>query len=205
LRNHTRSLTAAVIATACLAPGAVAGAATKDVSLGYGGAPPKGAPQTASPYAFFPHKVKIHAGDKVRYSTFGFGVVYSGPKSKIQGLAQLDDANKVSGLTDPLGAPFWFDGQVGTPQVNPFYLAPAGDGKVHKGQKDVDHGVLPEDRPVPYTLRFSKPGSYKIYDALHPKVFNRVVVVPKGKKIPGAAHDRAAVAKQLAKLVKQAR
>ena len=205
MRTTHRTLAVAALATAALAPAAVAQAATKHATLGYAGKPPAGTPETAAFYAYFPSKITIHKGDKVSYKVAGFGAVYSGPKSKIPQLANLDASRPVSGLNDPAGNPFWFNGQP-TPSINPALLAPSGDGKVHKGQKDVDSGGLPMDEKAkPTVLTFTKPGAYKIYDALHPKVFQTVVVKPKRAKIPGHAADARRSLKEAKKYAKQAK
>jgi plastocyanin len=102
----------------------------------------------------------------------------------------------VAGASDAAGSPFWFNGQPSA-SVDPHLLGKAGDGKVSKGQKDVDHEALNAgDKPVPYTLRFPKAGRYKIYDGLHPGVVNTVTVVKKRARVPGAAADKAAATKQ---------
>jgi plastocyanin len=204
LRNISRPLAAAALAAAVLAPAAAAEAATKTASLGYAAKPPKGTPPAAAFYAFFPSKITIHKGDKVSYIPAGFGAVYSGPKSKMPTFEQLDASRPVTGLNDPAGNPFWFNGQP-TPSVDPAFLAPSGDGKVRK-QKDVDMGALPlDDKPKPTVFTFTKPGSYKVYDAVHPKVFQTVVVKPKSAKIPSAAADQKASLKQANKLAKEAK
>jgi plastocyanin len=194
----------AALAVAAMAPAAAAQAATKSVDLGLT-KNPKGAPEAASFFEFFPAKTTIHAGDKVSYNINGFGIPFSGPKSAIEGLAVVDQAKPVTGLDDPAGNPFWFNGVAGSASINPNYLAPAGDGKVKKGQKDVDHGALSLGPAKPYVLSFKKPGKYKVYDALHPKVAHTVVVRPKKAKIPGKAADKAAALKQATKLVKEAK
>jgi plastocyanin len=205
LRSSHRTCAVAALAVAALAPAAAAQAATKNVSLGLAKSP-KGSPEAASYFDFFPAKVTIHAGDKVKYTNnAGFGLVYSGPKSKIQSIAKLDAASPVSGVTDPTGAPFWFNGVAPSASVNPEYLQKAGDGKVRKGQKDVDHDAISLGDAKPYTLSFAKPGTYKVYDALHPTNFNTVVVKAKGKKIPSKAADASAVVKQIAKRVAEAK
>lgn len=204
MRKINRPLSVAALTVAALAPAAAAQAATKTVDLGYAGKPPKGSPEAASYYDFFPRKVTIHAGDKVAYNANGFGVVYSGPKKGMQPVAAADPSKPVSGILDPAGNPFWFNGSPSV-NVNPTWLGPAGDGKVKKGQKDTDHGALAFGPSEPYTLTFAKPGRYKVYDALHPKVVNQVVVKPKSAKVPSAAADKVAAQKQLLKLVKEAK
>jgi plastocyanin len=205
LGKHARPLAAAALAVAVLAPAAAAQGATKTVDYGLANTP-KGAPEEAVFFDFFPAKVKIRAGDKVRYNNNGgLAVIYSGPASQIPDFVVADPNAPVAGSADAAGAPLWFNGQP-SPFINGALLQPAGDGKVRKGQKDVDHSAigLGEGPPAPYTLTFAKPGTYKVRDAVHADVVNTVVVVKKGKKVPGKAADRAAVAKQIAKRVREA-
>jgi plastocyanin len=203
LHHFHRPLAAATLVAAALVPASAAHAATAKVSLGLA-KNPKGTPAEVSFYDFFPRKVTIHAGDKVKYALAGFGFPFSGPVSKAPALAAIDPSTPVSGAADPAGNPFWFNGQ-GMPGINPAALAPAGDGKVNPGQKDVDHGALALGPAKPYVLTFPKAGVYKVRDALHPDVVNKVRVVKKGAAVPSKAKVQAAVAKQTAKLVKQAK
>jgi plastocyanin len=199
LQKFTRPLAATVaLAAVALAP-AAAQAATKTQQYGLSNNP-AGTPDLAAFYDFFPRTIKVHVGDTVKYKINGFGVPYFGPKSGIEPLAAVDLANPVTGLNDPAGNPFWFNGQP-TPGVNPTWLREAGDGKAG----GVDHGALALGPSKPFTMKFKKPGSYKVYDGIHPAVTGKVVVVPEGKKIPSKAADKARAAKQAAKLAKQAK
>ena len=203
--KHARPLAAAALAVAVLAPAAAAQGATKTVDYSLANTP-KGAPEEAVFFDFFPAKVKIRAGDKVRYNNNGgVAVIYSGPTSKIPPSVVADPNAPVAGSADAAGAPLWFNGQP-SPFINGALLQPAGDGKVRKGAKDVDHSAigLGEGPPAPYTLTFSKPGTYKVRDAVRPEVVSTVVVVKKGRRIPSRAADRATVAKQITKRVREA-
>lgn len=203
MHQFKRPLAAATLVAAALVPAAGAHAATAKVSYGLA-KPPKGTPESASFYDFFPRKVTIHAGDKVKYATYGFAVVYSGPAAKAPGLAITDPSTPVADAKDPAGNPFWFNGQP-SPAINPAILGPEGDGKVNPGQKDVDHAALSLDKPKPYVLSFAKAGTYKVRDAFNPDVVNTVKVVKKGAKVPSKAKVQAAVVKQTAALVKEAK
>ena len=128
--------------------------------------------------------------------------MYSGPVSKVQPLVAPDASKPISGALDPAGSPFWFNGQPSL-GLNPFYLSHRGDGKVHKGQKDIDSGGISLGPSKPYKLSASPSraptGSY---DALHPKVTNTVVVVsPRARRSRAAATVKAQVARQIAKRV----
>jgi plastocyanin len=206
LGKHARPLAAAALAVAVLAPATAAQAATKTVDYGLAKTP-KGAPESAAFFDFFPAKVKIRAGDKVRYNNnAGLAAIYSGPVREIPPFVTADASAPVAGELDAAGQPFWFNGQP-SPFINGALLQPAGDGSVDRRQKQVDHSALGlgEGPPEPYTLTFKKPGTYKVRDAVHPDVVNTVVVVKKGKRVPGRAADRAAVARQVAKRVSEAK
>lgn len=200
--KHHRPVTAAAALALALLPAAGAQAATKRIDLG-AAKTPKGTPEAAAFVDFFPRTVKVNAGDKVAFHINGFGAVHFGG-GKLPALGAADPNAPVSGANGPDGQPFWFNGQPSI-RINPFYLAPTGDMKVTG--KGIDSTGLPmeDGQPKPRVFTFTKTGSFKFIDPLHPKVKGKVVVVPKGKKVPSAAADKAAAAKQLAKLVKEAK
>src|SRR3954465_12651224 len=98
--------------TLVLAIPTAAVAAQKDVSLG----PTPTAQKALQPTGrdvndFFPHEVRIHVGDKVRFVANGFHTVdLPGRRSKKLPLF-TPVAQAISGSVDAAGAPFWFNGQ----------------------------------------------------------------------------------------------
>src|SRR4051794_31392013 len=92
-----------------LAAPAAAGAAQKDVSLGPTRAAQKALQSTGSDVNdFFPHEVRVHVGDKVRFVPNGFHTVdLPGRRSKKLPLI-TPVVQTVAGAVDAAGAPFWF-------------------------------------------------------------------------------------------------
>jgi plastocyanin len=200
LQKIHRPLIAAAALSCALAPAAQA--ATKSVDLGLA-KPPKGTPEGASLTAFFPRTVKVNVGDKVAFRMNSFGTVLFS-KKKPPAFAVPNAQDPVTGAKDPAGNDFWFNGQPSI-HVNPFFLEATGDKKITG--KGVDHSglFLGDGPPPPYTVTFTKPGSYKVVNGIQPAITGKVVVVPKGKKVASAAADKARAAKQAAKAVKEAK
>jgi plastocyanin len=84
----------------------------------------------------------------------------------------------------------------------PSLLAPTG-GTTYNGTDRVNTG-LPLGPPKPFVVTFTKPGTYKYFCDVHPGMIGYVVVKPKGKKVPTAAQDKAALVKQIKAEVKAA-
>src|SRR3954447_20526839 len=99
------------LVAALFLPG-VAQAAQKDVSLGPAKAASKALQSTGSDVNdFFPHEVRVHVGDKVRFVRTGFHTVaLPGRRSRKLPLF-TPVAQTISGSVDAAGTPFWFNGQ----------------------------------------------------------------------------------------------
>src|SRR5262249_5419565 len=83
--------------------------------------PPPGVPEYGDATQFFPKTVTVHAGDTVRWKFFGFHNIYL-PKKGGRNIPLLvpDRSRTYAGEVDPVGQPFWFNGQrelVGNPNV----------------------------------------------------------------------------------------
>jgi plastocyanin len=159
-------LPAAAAVAALLAP-AAAQAATKTV---YAGTPPKGAlagvPPTTVDNAFYPSKIKVHAGDSISYKFLGFHNVFFPPKGKpAPAFAVISPAGPVSGAKDAGGSDMWFNGQPSA-AFNPLVAAPTGS-KVINGKGNHGSG-LPTGPKFKYKVRFSKTGSFTYYCSIHP-------------------------------------
>src|SRR3954467_4253030 len=99
------------LVAALILPGA-AQAAQKDVSLGPAPAAQKALQPTGSDVNdFFPHEVRIHVGDKVRFVPNGFHTVdLPGRRSRKLPLI-TPVVQTIAGSVDAAGAPFWFNGE----------------------------------------------------------------------------------------------
>jgi plastocyanin len=187
-------------ALASLAVAGQASAAQKTVDVG-------GSKGTAVFNDFFRHKVAIHKDDSVSFQIRGFHNVYfpkKGGKSR-ELIVPDPSGTKYSGLNDAAGAPMWFDGAVTRFIVDPIGAFPSGT-TTYDGSKALGSGLpLGDAPPEPYTVKFTKKGSFTYYCTVHPGMKGQVSVLPKSAKIPTAKQDEKAAKKQLARDVKLAK
>jgi len=202
------SITAAVCAAALALPAAAA-ARTKIV---YAGPPPttnkiasKLVPKSFNKYnpninAFFSRRTTINVGDSVSFHLQGFHTVDL-PGHSGTDLPFITPGATVSGVKDAAGNPFWFDGKVPTLGIDPQLFA-RSKSHTYNGSTRVDSGVA---SGKPLNVEFTKPGTYKFFCDIHPGMVGYVVVKPKGKPIPTAKQDTAAVTAQVTSDIKAAR
>jgi plastocyanin len=201
----------AVVATvaAVLVLPAVASAATK---LVYAGPPPStgkiagkvlgkdaGAVNKLIPgfNAFFRQRVTINAGDAVSFNLRGFHTVDLPGKSNQPLPLILPSGGLVSGVNDAAGNPFWFNGNLPNIGLNPAVLS-RSKGNTYNGSTRLDSGAPPNSgQPKPFVVKFTKPGVYKYFCDIHPGMVGFVVVKAKGKSVPSAKQDAAAVTSQV--------
>jgi plastocyanin len=153
---------------------------------------------------FFPHKVTIHQGDTVEWR--GMWVGFHSIDVPQQGGTDLPfilaTNTAAAGLTDFAGNPFWFNGQPNL-AFNPRLFAASGVN-TYDGSARADSG-LPVGRPGPFSLTFTKPGTYAYYCDLHYGMGGVVVVTPKSVKIPTQAEESVLIAAQQSRDTKIAR
>src|SRR5207244_574599 len=116
---------------------------------------------------FFPHSVTIRAGDSVRFVPTEFHSVDFPPKGGTILPLVSPTGDKVAGVNDAAGAPFWFNGQdmLGlTPEV-----ASGSFGKrlTYDGSKRIESGVPLANRPQPMIVKFPKAGTYTFHCNVH--------------------------------------
>ena len=121
-----RNLTAAGLLGALLLP-AAADAATKPV---FRGRPPKGQLKgvkgPAFDSSFYPNRITLRAGDKIKLTTLGFGDTIFVPKGqKAPSFALPNPEAPVSGAKDAAGNDMWFNGQPAL-APNPAVIMPSG-------------------------------------------------------------------------------
>ena len=177
-----RNLTAAGLLGALLLP-AAADAATKPV---FRGPPPKGELKgvkgPAFDSSFYPNRVTIAAGDKIKLTTLGFGDTIFVPKGqKAPAFAVPNPDAPVSGAKDAAGADMWFNGRPAF-APNPAAIMPQGGTSID-GSKVVGSGLALDGPPKPWVVTFPKAGKYVLRSALQPGVTLTVNVV-KNKKAP---------------------
>jgi plastocyanin len=185
-----------------LAPGA-AGAATHTVFAGGDGVV-RNAPAQFSPNAFLRRTVTIHVGDTVRWRFRGFHTVTFPVRGKQPpGFAVASPTQKVSGVLDPAGVPFWFNGVLPTLSANPRVAAPTR-GATYTGARFRNSG-LPGGPNAQYRLRFPRAGTFTYVCAIHPGMTGRVRVVSSRRRIPSERANARAATNELSSLVRQAR
>jgi plastocyanin len=201
--SRTRKIVAVAIGVTALLPAAAQGS-TRTVVAG----PPqkvKGLPAGADANAFFRKTVTVHVGDKVKWQFNGFHTVTLPAKGKKPPAFIGPDPSGalVSGVNDAAGNPFWFNGKVPRLTLTADGALPAG-GKSYNGKKLVSSGApLAAGAPKPFTVKFTKKGSYSYYCTIHTGQKGTVKVVGKAKAIPSNKANAKAAKKEYAKVVKQ--
>jgi plastocyanin len=189
----------AVVVLLLALPG-VAQAATKSVNMGI---PPKSGkafqPLGVDVNAFFPSGVTIHKGDRVKFLPVGFHTFDFPPRGGAMLPLISPNGQKVSGVNDAAGQPFWFNGQdqVGfTPVLGP----PGTFGKKlsFNGSKRIISGLPLGEKLKPITVTFKKAGKFTYYCNIHSGMKGTVTVRPKGKSVPSAKADKKALKRQVA-------
>ncbi len=181
----------------------VAAARTKTV---YADAPPSAAKVLqkygAAVNAFFLTRVTVNVGDKVRFLQEGFHTIDL-PGRSGKDLPLLVPGATATGVNDAAGNPFWFNGTLPSLGFNPLLVGRSGPSR-YNGTQRVDSG-LPLGKPKPLVVTFTKPGVYKYFCDVHPGMVGYVVVKAKGKPIPSAAQDAAALRAQVGAAEKAAK
>jgi plastocyanin len=186
---------------------------TAKTKLVFTGGPPPNAGQAGSvkfPAAldlngFFRHKVTIHVGDSVKW-VFSRRVVHTvtflAPGQTRPTLETPDAAHPYTGFNDSLGAPMWFNGQPSL-LIPPDHAFPQG-GATTDGTQYHNAG-LSAPTFTPYSLRFTKPGSFRYLCLVHPGMSGIVRVRPAFARIPSARADRKARISEYRRAVRRAR
>ncbi len=198
--DRKKAAIAAVCVAVVLALPATAGARTKIV---YPGGPVAYQKALTKKYGagvdnFLLNTVTINAGDTVVWDgaarANGFHTIDLPAKGGTDlPLISPFPTMPVTGVNDAAGSPFWFNGRPSL-GFTPALLAASG-GKTYDGSARVDSG-LPLGPPKPFKVKFTKPGTYKYFCDVHYGMFGYVVVRGKGKAVPSAAQDKAALASQ---------
>ena len=175
-----RNLTAAGLLGALLLP-AAADAATKPV---FRGPPPKGQLKgvkgPAFDSSFYPNRITLRAGDKIKLTTLGFGDTIFVPKGqKAPGFAIPNPDAPVTGAKDAAGVDMWFNGRPAF-APNPAVIMPSG-GNVIDGSKVVGSGLALDGPPKPWVVTFPKAGKFVLRSGLQPGVTLTVDVKKKAK------------------------
>jgi plastocyanin len=187
-----------------LLPAGGAHAATKSVSIGVPAANKAAFDNLgADVNAYFPSKITIHRGDKVKFTPpTGLHTVQLPTKGRAASLLVSPGA-PIAGINDAAGAAYWFNGQPDL-ELTPSLLSGAfGKALSYNGRQDVQSG-LPFTRK-PLTVTFTKTGTFTYFCNVHSGMKGKVTVIGPGSKTPSAKADRKAVKKQVAAALKEAR
>jgi len=171
--------TVAVVAVlgALAAVPASASAKTYSAYAGNPGKVPRGVHEQTVLNRFFPARLKVRAGDKVRYTALTPHTVSVLAKGTAYPAGAVPAPGETySGINDPQGQPFFFNGlqkfinnlAVFAPQNSNV----VGDGKTHSSGF-----LLGQGKPATYSLKFARTGSYKVLCLLHPGMVQRVKVL----------------------------
>ena len=192
-----------------LALPAAAQARTKSVNLGIPPSANKQFEKLQLPLDvndFFPHGVTINKGDKIRFLPVGFHSFDFPARGGDMLPLITPTGDKVSGVNDAAGSPFWFNGQdqVG---FNPALFPPGKFGKKvsYNGSKRVASGLPLAENLKPVTVTFKKVGRFTYFCNIHSGMTGTVAVRPKGKKVPSKRADAKAVKRQVAASIKTAK
>jgi plastocyanin len=199
--RRRQGIAAAAVAAIALVPAATAHGATRTVVAG----PPAkvaGVPRDGDSNQFFRKTVTVHVGDKVKWKFTGFHTVTIPAKGQeLPAFISPDPSTPISGVNDAAGNPFFFNGQ---PRftLDAQGALPVG-GKSYNGKQLVSSGAPLQGAPKPYTVKFTKKGSYSYYCTIHVGQKGKVKVVGKNKAIPSNKANAKAAKKEYAKVAKR--
>jgi plastocyanin len=197
-----RSTPLAVLAAALVLCAPVQ-AATKSVYMGVPPSSQKAFAQLgADVNAFFPGTITIHRGDKVRFLPVGFHDVDLPPRgrSPMQLLAQ---SGAISGASDANGVPYWFNGQQSLQFAPSLLSSNYGRTATYDGSRGTVSGIPLGNNLKPFTVRFTKTGTFTYYCNIHAGMKGKVRVV--GGKAPSAKADAKTVKRDVAKALQDAK
>ncbi len=198
----------AVIATgaAVLLPAAAAHATTRTV---YTGEPPKNIKAFnklgAEANDFFPHGISVHLGDSVKFIPGSFHTVDFPAKGGAKQPLFSANGQKVAGVSDAAGQPFWFNGQ-DQYGFTPTLVKDLWGKKVsYNGKKREASGLPLQNHPKPFVVKFTRTGTFTYFCNIHPGMKGRVKVVPRTRKVGSNKKDAAVVKRAVARDLKEAK
>jgi plastocyanin len=188
-------------------PAGAAEAATKTVDMGVPPSAQKAFQPTGSDVNdFFPHGIAVRVGDSVKFVPAGFHTVDLVPKGGLPLALFAPSGQKVSGENDAAGAPFWFNGQDKFGFTTELLTTQNFGKKVsYNGSKRVVSGAPLANHPKPFTVKFTKAGSFTYFCNVHPGMKGVVTVKGKKAKVPSAKADAKVVKTQVAADLKLAK
>jgi plastocyanin len=204
-----RTSKAALVASLCTlaVPAAAHAAATKTVYMGMPAAAEKSFNEkyNSDANAYFPSTAAVHVGDKIRFVPTSFHTVDLVPKGG-QPLPLISSTGQKADDKDAAGNPFWFTGtqdQLGfTPALGKSLY---GKTVSFNGTKRAQSGLPLSDKPAPFTVKFTKAGTFTYFCNVHAGMKGTVRVLPASKAVPSAAADAKAVKRQISAAITTAK
>jgi plastocyanin len=155
--------------------------------------------------AFFPSRITVRVGDKVRFRPSGFHTVHLFSRRGGRTVRSLiPAAERVAGAVDAAGQPFWFNGQQHFDNAPARLKSQFGKRFNFTGAKELMSGFHTKGRPEAMTVTFKRAGTFRFVCDYHPGMKGSVKVVPRSRPVPSARRDAAGVRQTLAALLKAA-
>ena len=204
----TGRLTAVIAAIGVLvALPAAAGAKTKTVDMGIPPASGKAFQKAGVDVNdYFPHGVTVNKGDKVKFLPVGFHS-FDFPARGGEPLPLISPTGeKVAGVNDAAGSPFWFNGQdqVGfTAALAPGHVREAA--LLHRVQADHERPAAGREAQAGHGAGSRRSAASSTTATSTPGMKGTVTVRPKGRRVPSKRADERAVKRQLARSLKAAK
>lgn len=183
----------------------VVGNATAGVTVFAGPPLPKPDVAHADALAFFPRAVTIHVGDTVTWQFAGFHTVtFPGGRRPYP---SITPAGTQPAAKDAAGTPFWWVGKLPQLTISPLTVLPQGSASISSPSQVRSSGLVrilaapPRQPPAPFSLTFTRAGTYHYMCAVHPGMRGVVIVVPASQGAPSAASEAAAAERAVARAI----
>jgi len=152
--------------------------------------------------AYFPGTITIHRGDKVRFLPVGFHDVDLPPRGSSP-MQLFTQSGAIANADDANGVPYWFNGEQSL-QFTPVLLSSNyGRTATYDGSRGTLSGIPLGSHLKPFTVRFTKTGTFTYYCNIHAGMKGKVRVV--GGKAPSAKADAKTVKRDVAKALADAK
>jgi plastocyanin len=185
-------LAALALMTSTAFGGTRAGGVTVIAGPSLAGPPPKGVTQQADALFFFPKVATVHVGETVTWQFHGFHTAtFAGPKRPYPFILPLGGTEPAT--NDAAGDPFWWSGTGPLLGISPLSLLPQGPKTISGPAQVRSSGlvrILVATRkrpPAPYTLTFTRAGTYHYECAVHSGMRGVVRVLPASSSAPSPA------------------
>jgi plastocyanin len=190
---------------AALVQTASAQAATKTVYMGVPASSQRAfAKLGADVNAYFPGTITIHRGDKVRFLPVGFHDVDLPPRGQAP-MPLFSPTGPISGLTDANGTSYWFNGEQSLQFTPALLQSNYGRTATYDGSRGTDSGIPLGSHLKPFTVRFSRAGTFTYYCNIHAGMKGKVRVLAPGRRVPPVSSDAKTVKRDVAKALADAK